>query len=125
MKLIKTVLAAGCLLWAGMVLADPPKIKDEAKYSSVITYPNIGILSIAAYLRAHLPAVEVIYLEVEPLEDHLERYDSATYFERLGLGIRADSARPGTVGRRGLGRGVCPQTAPGKIQGKQPEMSKV
>ena len=25
MKLIKTVLAAGCLLWAGAVLADPPK----------------------------------------------------------------------------------------------------
>ncbi|MCU0638646.1 MAG: B12-binding domain-containing radical SAM protein [Candidatus Krumholzibacteria bacterium] len=56
-----------------VVLADPPKIRDQAKYSSVITYPNIGILSLAAYLRAHLPEVEVIYLEVESLEDHLER----------------------------------------------------
>ncbi|MCK4537285.1 MAG: radical SAM protein [Candidatus Krumholzibacteria bacterium] len=56
-----------------IVLADPPKIKDQAKYSAVISYPNIGIISLVAYLRENLPDVECIYLEIETLEDHIEQ----------------------------------------------------
>lgn len=56
-----------------IVLADPPKIKEQAKYSSVIGYPNIGILSLVSYLRKYLDDVECIYLEIESLETHLEQ----------------------------------------------------
>jgi radical SAM superfamily enzyme YgiQ (UPF0313 family) len=56
-----------------VILADPPRVKDQAKYNSLISYPNIGILSMIAYLRERLPQVEVHYLEIESLEDHLDR----------------------------------------------------
>ncbi|MFX0141586.1 MAG: B12-binding domain-containing radical SAM protein [Candidatus Hodarchaeota archaeon] len=56
-----------------IVLADPPKIKDQEKYSPVTGYPNIGILSMVSYLRKYLDEVECIYLEIDSLKAHLEQ----------------------------------------------------
>jgi len=76
-----------------IVLADPPKIREQEKHSSVIGYPNLGILSLISYLREQLPEVECIYLEIDSLNSHLEQVKKiepdiygisfATYMKRV------------------------------------------
>lgn len=52
-----------------IVLADPPLIGD--RQADMISYPNIGILSLLGYLRQNLPGHDLNYLEAVSLEDHI------------------------------------------------------
>lgn len=53
-----------------IVLADPPLTGD--RQADMISYPNIGILSLFGYLREKLPGHELIYVESMALDEHLE-----------------------------------------------------
>lgn len=54
-----------------IVLADPPLTGD--RQADMISYPNIGILSLFGYLRERLPEHELVYIESLDLDDHVAR----------------------------------------------------
>jgi anaerobic magnesium-protoporphyrin IX monomethyl ester cyclase len=62
-----------------VVLSNPPRTK--LRQADVVSYPNLGILSIVAYARQFMPDVEFIYLE----SLHIDEY--ASEIEKLGPDI--------------------------------------
>lgn len=53
-----------------IALADPPFSGD--RQADMASYPNIGILSLLAYLRERTSGLELHYLEAKTLHDHVE-----------------------------------------------------
>ncbi|RJQ45362.1 MAG: radical SAM protein [Gaiellales bacterium] len=57
-----------------IVLADPPLTGD--RQADMISYPNIGVLSLFGYLRERLPGHELIYVGSLDIGEHVERIAS-------------------------------------------------
>lgn len=105
-----------------IVLADPPLTGD--RQADMISYPNIGILSLFSYLRERLPGHELVYVGSLPLAEHVDRVEElkpdlyglsfATCMETLSYKL-INGIRERIPGLTVIAGGPHPTALPGEV----------